>query len=169
MSNIHPLFESIVNSHFPNRSMQTGIPKKHMTGKKIVNPLNNKSSILFHKIIEGLDYEDNSSKKIDNTNGLYIPLCVEIISQNEFGKFVSFAHYGLCNGDMMRDPDIVFFVSNLNYVYPTSFQNDWVGINEEYLKIEKDNITIINNFGYNDVLDFVEQTWFPNIKEQQRI
>lgn len=166
MNNVHPLFQQIINSHFPNRSMQTGVPT---VPKKIVNPLNNKSSVFFHKIIEGLDYQNNCSKKIDNTNEAYMPLCVEIIGQNEFGKFVSFAHYGESNGDLMRDPDIVFFVSKLNYVYPTSFRNDYNGIDEEYLKIDGENITIINNFGYNDVLDFVEKTWFPNIKEQQGI
>ena len=65
---------------------------------------------------------------------------------------VSFAFYGKMNGDVMRDPELTFVISeqlkynarkgtmeNKVYLIPESFQNDYVGVYQEvyYIKDKK--------------------------------
>jgi hypothetical protein len=51
----------------------------------------------------GLDLSKvGSHARIDNPP--YMPLCIEVIGPN----LISIAHYGLQNGDLMADPEMVF-------------------------------------------------------------
>ncbi len=62
----------------------------------------------------------------------YMSLSVEEIGSSEDGhRLVSLCHYGEQNGDLMRDPDIVFLFHNLPdgaAAEPVSFRNDYLGI-----------------------------------------
>ena len=49
--------------------------------------------------------EPGESRKIDNSNGLFMPVYVEALGSNRF----SVAHYYTQNGDMVADPDGEFF------------------------------------------------------------
>ena len=42
--------------------------------------------------------------KIDNTDGVYMPVHIEIIEKTDKYNHISLAHYGQQNGDAMRDP-----------------------------------------------------------------
>ena len=48
------------------------------------------------------------TSKIDNTDEAYMPVYIEIIDRSETYKHISLAHYGEQNGDMMRDPEMLF-------------------------------------------------------------
>ncbi|MDH4080268.1 MAG: hypothetical protein OEU68_10670 [Nitrospira sp.] len=65
----------------------------------------------------------------------YLPLSVEEIgSSGDGSRLVSLCHYGEQNGDLMRDPDIVFLFHNLpdgTAAEPVSFRNDYLGIVQE--------------------------------------
>lgn len=65
----------------------------------------------------------------------YMPLSVEEIGTSEEGhRLVSLCHYGEQNGDLMRDPDMVFLFHNSPdglAAEPISFRNDYLGLLQE--------------------------------------
>ena len=70
----------------------------------------------------------------------YMPLSVEEIGSSEEGhRLVSLCHYGEQNGDLMRDPDMVFRFHNLPdgvAAEPVSFRNDYLGICHEVYRCD---------------------------------
>jgi hypothetical protein len=71
----------------------------------------------------------------------YMPLSVEEIGSSGDGyRLVSLCHYGEQNGDMMRDPDIVFLIHHLPdgaMAEPVSFRNDYLGIVQEVYRYDE--------------------------------
>ncbi|WHZ29160.1 MAG: hypothetical protein OJF51_003961 [Nitrospira sp.] len=71
----------------------------------------------------------------------YMPLSVEEIGSSGDGyRLVSLCHYGQQNGDLMRDPDIVFLFHNLPggaAAEPVSFRNDYLGIVQEVYRYDE--------------------------------
>jgi hypothetical protein len=64
--------------------------------------------------------------------------------------FVSMCHYGEQNGDMMKDPDILFQVKGDIITYK-EYQNDYMGFYSE---------------DHEETKDFMETVWLPNLKAQ---
>lgn len=62
----------------------------------------------------------------------YLSLSVEEIGMSENGtRLVSLCHYREQNGDLMRDPDMVFLLYDLpdgEAAEPISFRNDYLGM-----------------------------------------
>lgn len=57
----------------------------------------------------------------------YLPLCVEVLAVSPAGvPAVSVAHYGEQNGDLMRDPEIVFAVVSSEAWLPYEITQDYV-------------------------------------------
>lgn len=111
---------------------------------------------------------ENGNLKLDN--GTAMALVAEVIGECKAGKFVSVAHYGEQNGDLMRDPDIVLLHSSIdgNY-YPMSYRNDYMGINQEAMMFGDDgepNRVCLKM--QKDIAVFVG-TWMVNVKHQQGI
>ncbi len=71
----------------------------------------------------------------------YLPLSVEEIGSSEDGqRMVSLCHYGEQNGDIMRDPDMVFLFHNVSdgaAAEPVSYRNDYLGISQEIYRYDK--------------------------------
>lgn len=128
--------------------------------------LNKTATEVFKKLIAGLEYGGKSHRKIEN--GAYMPLSVEIIDSFQNGSFmVSICQYGEMNGDLMRDPEMTFFVSKSAidiYVYPAYFRNDYMAFERTSLVIEKD-CTRINRALQAEHTRFAN-TWMKNIKDQ---
>lgn len=100
----------------------------------------------------------------------YMPLSVEEIGTDGEGRrLVSLCHYGEQNGDLMRDPDIVFvFQSTPNgtIAEPVSFRNDYLGIHQDvYHYDQAGQRTHIFPKRKTELKDFA-QTWFTNLNEQ---
>jgi hypothetical protein len=126
-----------------------------------------KTSKLMKEVIvelglkHGLDFEAVSAHVRIN-NPPYMPLVIEKI-----GKYrVSVAHYYEQWGDLVADPDVVFF---------TGYE-DWVAIEITHpppfgfhryalLNDEGDKITHLNRAGQADLASFCV-TWARNIREQ---
>lgn len=53
--------------------------------------------------------------KVDRSDGTYMPVHIEIIDRTENYNHISLAHYGEQNGDLMRDPEMIFALHN---IYP---------------------------------------------------
>ena len=71
----------------------------------------------------------------------YLPLSVEEIGTSTEGqRLVSLCHYGEQNGDLMRDPDLVFLFHNIPdgaAAEPVSFRNDYLGIFHEVYRYDE--------------------------------
>jgi len=100
----------------------------------------------------------------------YMPLSVEELGSSEDGhRLVSLCHYGEQDGDLMRDPDIVFLFHNVldgAAAEPVSFQNDYMGIVQDvYRYDEVGRRTHVLPTLKQDLKEFA-QSWFANLKDQ---
>ncbi len=100
----------------------------------------------------------------------YMPLSVEEIGSSGDGyRLVSLCHYGEQNGDLMRDPDIVFLFHNLPdgaVAEPVSFRNDYLGIVQDvYRYDETGKRTHVLLALKQDLTKFAE-SWLANLKDQ---
>lgn len=100
----------------------------------------------------------------------YMPLSMEDIGQSAEGnRLIAICHYREQNGDLMRDPEMVFEV----YASPTSataeplsFRNDYMGLMQEVYRYDDDGKkTHINARLKQDIKSFA-RTWFSNLKDQ---
>jgi hypothetical protein len=80
------------------------------------------------------------------------------------GELVSVTHYGEQNGDAMRDPEIVFEVSEGGW-YPVSIQMDYTGYYREAVYTGGDGKVYIRPALVKDIAAFA-RVWDRNIKEQ---
>ena len=128
--------------------------------------LNKAASVVMDRLSDGLNLGDHI--KIENSGGAFIPVCVQNIAQTELGALLSVAHYYEQNGDLMRDPEMVFLKRNGKY-YPVSIQQDG-GLGFYQKAIEIQGVKVIGY--YPPLLDeqvSFAQIWMKNIKEQQRL
>lgn len=122
---------------------------------------------VMDKLTEGLDSED-SHRRIDNDPS-FMAVVVEWVGSVALGPLFSIAHYGEQNGDLMRDPDVVFVKGPDGLYYPVSYRNDYLGLDQT--AIEFDDQTTVE--GYRPKLQasiarFVGD-WMRNIKLQQGV
>lgn len=125
----------------------------------------------------GLDSR-NSHREIDNAAGVFMPVVVEFVGHVGLGSsndglplvFPTFAvsHYYEQNGDLMRDPDMVFMRAGAGRWYPLSFRQDG-GVPRD------DSVVDYNGFGeivsyrprlQRDMAVFTTG-WMRNIRAQQ--
>ena len=130
--------------------------------------LNATAAAIFAILIEGLD-DTNSSKKLNNAPGAYMPVSVEFLGEVQGDgrtfKRYSVTHYGEQNGDLMSDPDVTFMVSG-NAIYPATYRNDYVGVDNEYCFINDKGQVVIKEAKMAELAKFCAM-WFTNIKHQQ--
>jgi hypothetical protein len=80
------------------------------------------------------------------------------------GELVSVAHYGELNGDLMRDPEVVFEVA-AGQLQPNSIQQDYVGSYRDAVFIGEDGKVFIRPAEVRDIEAF-SRIWDRNIKHQ---
>ncbi len=136
-----------------------------------MKPLNKKAEVIFNKLMAGLT-KVGDHKKIDNSNGSFMPVCIEIIDETKAGKIVSVAHYHEVNSDLCRDPDCTFLLSDGTFtlgkvgVFPISFRQDNLGIDQEAATVKEDGHILMFPNMQRDIATFCCQ-WMLNIQEQQ--
>jgi hypothetical protein len=119
-------------------------------------------NLLFHRAMEA----ENQATKINNDN-TFMPVSIEVLNLVPWvmrkptdivnGDTISVCHYGEQNGDLMRDPEMIFKKSDDTWI-PTYYRNDYVGI-EQMEPTEKEKL---------DMADFAN-IWMTNIKLQQNL
>jgi hypothetical protein len=80
------------------------------------------------------------------------------------GSLVSVAHYGELNGDLMRDPEIVFEVADGQW-QPVSIQQDYVGSYREAVFVGEDGKVFVRPAEVRDIAAFA-RIWDRNLKHQ---
>ncbi len=100
----------------------------------------------------------------------YLPLSIEEIGTSGDGhRLVSLCQYGEQNGDLMRDCDLVFMVTDLSdgaAAEPVSFRNDYLGLSQEvYRYDETGRRTHVVSSLKQDLKEFA-RAWFVTLREQ---
>lgn len=100
----------------------------------------------------------------------YMPLSIEDIGHSPDGlRQIALCHYGEQNGDLMRDPEMVFAMQEINGITvaePISFQNDYMGVYQEvYTYNGEGKRTHVNPRLKREFVSF-SLTWFRNLKHQ---
>ena len=100
----------------------------------------------------------------------YMPLSIEDIGMSPDGhRLVSLCQYGEQNGDLMRDPDLVFMVTDLPdgvVAEPVSYRNDYLGIVQEvYRYNEVGRRTHVLSSLKQDLEEFARD-WLATLREQ---
>ncbi|GHU01342.1 hypothetical protein FACS1894147_01000 [Spirochaetia bacterium] len=101
--------------------------------------------------------------KLDKAPNIYMPLTIEIIEKNQ----LSLCHYGEQNGDLMRDPEMVFYKNQTAEFSPIYFRNDYLGVEEFSVRIDG------GSFACDEALqkehtEFADM-WIKNIGIQQEL
>lgn len=106
-------------------------------------------------------------KKIDHTNGTFMPVSVACVNKCEAGIIFSVTHYYEQNGDLMRDPDMEFIRGEDGKYYPISFwQDGGFPTRDEAVKWESGEIKGVQVKLQAKLVTFANK-WLKNIKEQQ--
>ena len=122
---------------------------------------------ILNILTNGLN-EKVSHRKINNAEPAFMPVTVEYLYSTVNGDFFSVCLYYELNGDLMRDPEIVF-IRIKNLYFPASFQQDNMGLYTEFFSYDDSGkITGIRVKSQADCAQFCN-IWMNNIKEQQRL
>ena len=127
--------------------------------------LNDKATAIFRKLTEGLKKVGDHQQW--NNDSSFMAACVEITGRTGLGPLVSIAHYYQQNGDMMRDPDVVFLIGADQHVYPISYRQDGMGVYQEAAIAEAGKWKVRTKMQA-DICSFCNQ-WMKNINEQQQL
>jgi hypothetical protein len=82
---------------------------------------------------------------------------------------VSLCHDREQNGNLMRDPELVFELSLsplASMAMPLSFQNDYMGVLQEVYRYDEDGKKTRVNVRLKQELASFAETWFANLKDQ---
>jgi len=100
----------------------------------------------------------------------YMPLSIEAIGTSADGnRLISICHYGEQNGDLMRDPEMVFELfthGEASAAEPLSFQNDYMGLLQEVYRYDDSGKKTHVNTRLKAELKSFARTWFRNMREQ---
>lgn len=122
------------------------------------------------------DFATNLDQLLDGHSAVritvsgFMPLSVEEIGiDGEGHRLVSLCHYGEQNGDLMRDPDIVFLFQDTpsgSIAEPVSFRNDYLGLDQEVYRYDDTGTrTHLDTTLTSQLREFAE-IWFANLNEQ---
>ena len=130
-----------------------------------MHAINEQSKKIMERLIAQLD---DGYLKLDNTNGTFMPLIVEKVTDEPgFTAVYSLAHYGEQNGDLMADPDMTFGLKDEKF-YPLSFRNDYAGVDQEVIRDREAAVPQVNLKLQHELTEFADQ-WLQNIADQQGI
>ena len=100
----------------------------------------------------------------------YMPLSVEYIGHSAEGnRLIAISHTGEQNGDLMRDPEMVFEIhtsSTSHVAEPLSFRNDYLGIMKEIYRYDENGKKTHVDARLKQDLTSFGWTWFQNLKDQ---
>ena len=130
-------------------------------------PVNKRGCAVMDILTAGLN-SVGDHRKIDNNgeDSAIMAVSVECIGEVEgLGLLYSIAHYYEQNGDLMRDPDMVFIRLPNSRYYPTEYRQDGLGVHQVSIEFE-DGSMMIRPKMQKDHAVFAG-SWMQNIKGQQ--
>lgn len=130
-------------------------------------PINQTAKKIMQKILSVMESNGTTYQKFDNSDGVFMPLSVEIIGETSMGREVSLAHYYEQNGDLMADPEMIFLEKNGEF-YPAYYKQDGLGLEKYSIKYDREKMIGYNRALQKDQTQFANM-WLKNIKYQQEL
>jgi hypothetical protein len=133
--------------------------------------LNKDAARVMDILTDGLN-EHTPHRKIDGANG-FMAVVVEWIGYAQIGTdqgdLFSVAHYYEQNGDLMRDPEMIFYKAGAGSYFATYYRQDNLGIEQESVLWDEDGkIKGYYRREQSDQTSFAN-TWMRNMKHQQNL
>lgn len=130
---------------------------------KAINPI---STATLEKMVSMME---DGYVKIDNSNGSFMPVSLEVIFENEKYRIISMAHYFEQNGDLMADPEMCFIhLKGMNSFIPSYYKQDNLGIEQESVLFKDGIIKGVRTRMQTSHTVFANM-WLRNIKQQQNL
>jgi len=132
--------------------------------------IDREAQAVMDRLTVGLN-ETLNHRKINNADGIFMPVTAEWIGKCDSGTLFSIAHYYEQNGDMMRDPEMIFLKGHDGKYYPTYFRQDtmWgIPVEQESIVIHEGKPLVAYPRMQEDHVSFAN-VWMRNIKEQQKL
>jgi len=123
--------------------------------------INGASRQVLDKIWE-LAEQNGGCHKLNN-NPTFMPLSIEKLTPT----IISICHYGEQNGDLMRDPEMLFQKDESGDYFPYYFRNDYLGV-EEFISAFLGHIEKADEKRQRAQAEFAN-VWMQNIKSQQEL
>lgn len=137
--------------------------------------LNENATSIFCRLLKKL----RDAKYLKLLSEGFMPLVIEKLEDNVVtplgvGFTLSLCHYYVENGDLMRDPEMVFIIVDNRHqeeriqdvhIFPKLFQLDNIGLYEESIHIETGQIKLIQKKWQNEHCSFAN-FWLNNILQQ---
>jgi len=123
--------------------------------------INEKSKIILNKLWD-LAINNKRYYKLNNNSDVYIPLTIEIIEKT----VISLCHYGEQNGDLMRDPEMLFWKNEEGNYFPFYYRNDWVYFEQFSGQTLNNELQVYDEKMQTEQAEFAN-TWLLNIDYQQ--
>lgn len=135
---------------------------------KNVQAISDKSYQIFSYLAEK-SRNGNGYFKQDAGRG-YMPAVIENILNGEGWEHISLTHYGVCNGDLMADPEMIFFHDLKEHkAYAAYYRNDYASVEMNAIKFSDDGKpNKVHTDRQKDLTSFAE-LWMMNINEQQNL
>lgn len=135
-----------------------------------ITPLSPKAYEVFKYLADHARADEEQAAKLDKAPDL-MPVYVEIIFPiSEDEEQISIAHYGEQCGDLMRDPEMIFFHDRKEgKAYPMEYRNDYGGTLEVSIKDDLNGRPKMVNQARQKQHAAFADLWMKNIKKQQRI
>lgn len=124
--------------------------------------LSKSASKVLDALTRGL-HNPGDARRVDNSDGVFMYVAVECIGDCRF----SVAHYYVQNGDMMRDPEMTFFLADDGHYYPMTIQMDALGIYRVGVEFGEDGRIIQGNIREQADQARFANKWMANIANQQ--
>jgi hypothetical protein len=125
---------------------------------------------LYQAFATDLNHLLNGARAVRITVSGYMPLSVEEIGSSGDGyRLVSLCHYGEQNGDLMRDPDLVFMFHHFPggmAAEPVSFRNDYLGISQDVYRYDETGKRIHVVPALKQELKEFTRDWLATLREQ---
>jgi len=124
--------------------------------------VNENSKKVLDKISELIKRGDGYLKL--NNDQTFMPLTAEETEEN----VLSLCHYGEQNGDLMRDPEMLFWKDGKGNYSPFYYRNDYMGVERFAGEVLNNVLVISDDREQSDQTEFAN-TWLVNIRLQQGI
>lgn len=130
--------------------------------------IDKEAQVVMDRLTVGINKTLNH-RKINNADGVFMAVVVEWIGKCDSGTLFSVAHYYEQNGDMMRDPEMIFLKGHDGKYYPMYFRQDgMIPVEQESIVIHEGNPLVTYPRMQADHVSFAN-VWMRNIKEQQKL
>jgi hypothetical protein len=133
-----------------------------MSSRTYPKPISQEAQKVLERLLQGVD--DRHTRKLDNGGECIMAVIVECVGPDRF----SVAHYYEQNGDLMADPEVVFWRRHGRY-YPCEYKQDGLGLYQELIEFDPNDYARPVSFRPRAQADCASfcATWMRNIKHQQ--